>query len=77
MNSTSPDVAIPDLAITDYVLRPAARLADKPALIDGPSGRTLPYGQLAGSPFNPSVLRSNVAVMIPFALVSRTMYSVS
>ena len=44
--STSPDVAIPDLTITDFVLRQASRLADKPALIDGPSGRTLTYGQL-------------------------------
>ena len=47
MNSTSPDVAIPDVSITEYVLRHAARLADKPALIDGPSGRTLTYAQLA------------------------------
>jgi acyl-CoA synthetase (AMP-forming)/AMP-acid ligase II len=48
MNSTSPDVTIPDVSITDYVLRHAARLGDKPALIDGPTGRTLTYGQLAG-----------------------------
>jgi acyl-CoA synthetase (AMP-forming)/AMP-acid ligase II len=47
MKSTCHDVAIPDVAITEYVLRHAARLADKPALIDGPSGRTLTYGQLA------------------------------
>ena len=47
MNSTSPDVTIPDVPITDYVLRHAARLRDKPALIDGPTGRTLTYGQLA------------------------------
>jgi len=47
MNSTSPDVAIPNVSITEYVLRHAARLHDKPALIDGPSGRTLTYGQLA------------------------------
>src|SRR5437667_6646571 len=45
--STSPDVAIPDVTITDFVLRQATRLADKPALIDGPSGRTLTYGALA------------------------------
>ena len=44
--STSPDVAIPDVTITDFVLRQASRLADKPALIDGPTGRTLTYGQL-------------------------------
>jgi acyl-CoA synthetase (AMP-forming)/AMP-acid ligase II len=44
--STSPDVSIPDITITEFVLRQAARLADKPALIDGPSGRTLNYAQL-------------------------------
>src|SRR5258706_14127210 len=46
IRSTSPDVAIPDVTITDFVLRQARRLADKPALIDGPTGRTLSYGQL-------------------------------
>src|SRR5215467_9586798 len=47
MISTSPRVTIPDVPITDYVLRHAARLGDKPALIDGPTGRTLTYRQLA------------------------------
>jgi acyl-CoA synthetase (AMP-forming)/AMP-acid ligase II len=47
MISTSPAVTIPDVTITDYVLRHAARLGDKPALIDGPTGRTLSYRQLA------------------------------
>ena len=47
IKSTSPDVAIPDVTITEYVLRQTTRLADKPALIDGPSGRTLTYGALA------------------------------
>src|SRR5712664_176288 len=47
MNSTSPPVTIPNVPITDYVLRHAARLGDKPALIDGPTGRTLSYRQLA------------------------------
>jgi acyl-CoA synthetase (AMP-forming)/AMP-acid ligase II len=46
VKSTTPDVAIPDVSIVDYVLRHADRLRDKPALIDGPSGRTLTYGQL-------------------------------
>src|SRR5258706_12797478 len=46
IRSTSPDVAIPDVTITDFVLRQARRLADKPALTDGPTGRTLTYGQL-------------------------------
>jgi acyl-CoA synthetase (AMP-forming)/AMP-acid ligase II len=47
IRSTSPNVTIPDVAITTYVLRHAERLGDKPALIDGPSGRTLTYRQLA------------------------------
>src|SRR5260370_8953099 len=47
MIATSPPVTIPSVPITDYVLRPAARLGDKPALIDGPTGRTLSYRQLA------------------------------
>src|SRR5258705_14017793 len=47
MTSTSPPVTIPNVPITDYVLRHAARLGDKPALIDGPTGRTLSYRQLA------------------------------
>jgi acyl-CoA synthetase (AMP-forming)/AMP-acid ligase II len=47
MISTSPPVTIPDVSITDYVLRHASRLGDKPALIDGPSGRTISYRQLA------------------------------
>ncbi|HKA63778.1 MAG TPA: 4-coumarate--CoA ligase family protein [Methylomirabilota bacterium] len=46
MISTSPPVTIPDVTITDYVLRHAARLGDKPALIDAPTGRTLTYRQL-------------------------------
>ena len=48
MKSPYPDVTIPDVPLTAFVLRRAAELADKPALIDGPSGRTLTYGQLAG-----------------------------
>lgn len=46
---TSPlePVDIPDQPITEFVLRHAAALPDKPALIDGPSGRTITFGQLA------------------------------
>src|SRR5689334_11069030 len=47
VKSASPDVTIPDVSITDYVMRHAERLGDKPALIDGPTGRTLTYRQLA------------------------------
>jgi len=47
--SPYPDVTIPEVALTPFVLQRAQELADKPALIDGPSGRTLTYGQLAGA----------------------------
>ena len=40
------DVDIPDLPITEYVLRCAADHPDRPAIIDGPSGRTYTYAQL-------------------------------
>src|SRR4026209_544027 len=46
MISTSPPVTIPDVPITDYVLRHAARLGNKSALVDGPTGSTLTYRQL-------------------------------
>ena len=49
VKSGSPNVNIPDVSITDYVLRHAERLGDKPALIDAPTGRTLTYRQLAES----------------------------
>src|SRR5262249_7372958 len=47
VKSTSPTVTIPEVPITDYVLRHAARLGDKPALVDGPTGRTITYRGLA------------------------------
>jgi len=47
VKSTSPDVRIPDVNITEYTLRHADRLGDKAALIDGPTGRTLTYAELA------------------------------
>ncbi len=40
-------VHIPEVSLTEFVLQRAAKLADKPALIDGLSGRTLTYAQLA------------------------------
>lgn len=43
------DVTIPDdMTLTDYVFQHASRWPDKPAIIDGPSGRTLTYGQIMG-----------------------------
>ena len=47
IRSHSADVTVPRVSITEYVLRHAERLGDKPALIDGPSGRVLTYRQLA------------------------------
>src|SRR5260370_491524 len=47
--STYPDVDIPDVSVPALVLKGAAALGTKPALIDGPTGRTLSYGDLATS----------------------------
>jgi acyl-CoA synthetase (AMP-forming)/AMP-acid ligase II len=48
VTSPHPDVQIPDVSLHELVLGDAGRRADAPALVDGPSGRTLSYGQLAG-----------------------------
>src|SRR6185369_12853966 len=42
-----PDVEIPETPLTPFVLRRVEKLADKPALIDGPTGRKLSYAELA------------------------------
>src|SRR5438067_2213928 len=47
--ASEPDVEIPDLALTPFLLRTVPRRADKIAFIDAPSGRTLTYGAWAGS----------------------------
>src|SRR5918911_4369063 len=44
--SPLPDVDIPDEPLTTYALHRARELGDKPALIDGPTGRTLSYAAL-------------------------------
>ena len=44
--SPHPDITIPDDSVPEFVLRHAARLADKPAIIEAASGRTLTYAQL-------------------------------
>ncbi len=44
-----PDVSIPKTALTPFVLHRAKALANKPALIEGPTGRTVTYAQLADS----------------------------
>ena len=43
-----PPVDVPDLSLSSYVLDAAAARGEKPALIDGPTGRTVTYAQLAG-----------------------------
>jgi acyl-CoA synthetase (AMP-forming)/AMP-acid ligase II len=44
--SPLPDVEIPDVPLTSYVLESAAALGDRPALIDGTTGRAISYAQL-------------------------------
>ncbi|MGD9734589.1 MAG: AMP-binding protein [Solirubrobacterales bacterium] len=39
-------LAIPDVDVTSFVLEGAAARGEKPALIDGPSGRAIAYGEL-------------------------------
>ena len=46
LRSPYPDVRVPDVSLHRFVLAGAAALGDKPALIDGPSGRVLTYAQL-------------------------------
>jgi acyl-CoA synthetase (AMP-forming)/AMP-acid ligase II len=46
IRSPYPDVTIPEVSLPDFVFADAARRANKPALIDGPSGRAITYGQL-------------------------------
>ncbi|WP_380168162.1 AMP-binding protein [Jannaschia sp. R86511] len=41
-----PAVDVPDVLLTPYVLGRAAELADRPALVDGPTGRVLTYADL-------------------------------
>jgi acyl-CoA synthetase (AMP-forming)/AMP-acid ligase II len=43
LTSRSEPVRIPDVSITDYVLRRAAEVADKPAFIDGTTGARVTY----------------------------------
>src|ERR1044072_6965602 len=41
-----PDVEIPETALTPFVMHRAGELADKAALIDGPTGRAVTFSQL-------------------------------
>ena len=45
VRSPHPDVTIPEVPLTEFVLQRAQELGDKPALIDGPTGRTITFGQ--------------------------------
>jgi acyl-CoA synthetase (AMP-forming)/AMP-acid ligase II len=46
--SRFPEVEIPEIGLAAYVMGRAAGYGDRPALIDGPTGRTLTYAALAG-----------------------------
>jgi acyl-CoA synthetase (AMP-forming)/AMP-acid ligase II len=46
--SSLPDVTIPEVSYSDFILQHVPKWKDKPAFIDGPSGRTLTFGQVAG-----------------------------
>jgi len=45
--SPYPDVAIPEVSLTRFVLERAAELGKQPALIEGPTGRVISYANLA------------------------------
>ena len=40
------DIEIPEVSITEYVLGRAAARGDKPAIVEGATGRTLTYAHL-------------------------------
>jgi len=46
--SPHPDVTIPDVPYPSFILQHAGERAERPVLVDGPSGRTLTLGQIAG-----------------------------
>ena len=46
--SPFPDIEIPPTALPAFVLEHATTFGDRPALIDGPTGRTITYTQLGG-----------------------------
>ena len=47
--STEPNISIPEQPLTSIVLQRAIEFADKPAMIDGLTGRTITYRELADS----------------------------
>jgi acyl-CoA synthetase (AMP-forming)/AMP-acid ligase II len=46
--SPFPDVTIPEVSYSGFILQHVQEWKDKPAFIDGPSGRTLTFGQVSG-----------------------------
>lgn len=44
-----PDITIPAVSLTEFIFRSANGIQDKPALIDGPTGRTWTYALFADS----------------------------
>src|SRR5262245_3913475 len=40
-----PTVGIPEVSLTDFIFNATESIKDKPALIDGPTGRTLTYAE--------------------------------
>src|SRR6267378_3775163 len=44
-----PDVTIPEVSLTDFIFSSFTETRDKPALIDGPTGRMLTYKQFEGA----------------------------
>jgi acyl-CoA synthetase (AMP-forming)/AMP-acid ligase II len=48
IRSPHPDLAIPGQPLTAFVLASAERYGDRPALVDGPTGRTLTHAELPG-----------------------------
>ena len=45
--SYRPELEVPSISLTEYVLGRAQRLGSKPAFIDGVSGRVIQYAQLS------------------------------
>src|SRR6185503_11386421 len=44
-----PDVNIPEVSLTDFIFSSIDKFKDKQALVDGPSGSSLTYGEFADS----------------------------
>ncbi|HEX2181518.1 MAG TPA: AMP-binding protein [Rubrobacteraceae bacterium] len=47
--SPYPDIEIPEVPLTPFVLERAGKRGDKPALVDGPTGREVSYSSFAGA----------------------------